>query len=65
MSTQSNTGNQTNKTENVSEVKKAADNVSPKKLAENLQKDKPVHTPEKLTESQETPFIDEDLRTDN
>ncbi|WP_169392824.1 MULTISPECIES: hypothetical protein [Psychrobacter] len=48
-----------------SEVKKAAENVNPAQLQDNLQTNKPVNAPEHLTEDQKTPFIDEDVRTDN
>lgn len=48
-----------------SEVKKAAENVNPTQLQENLQTNKPVNMPEHLTDDQKTPFIDEDVRTDN
>ncbi|WP_201535572.1 hypothetical protein [Psychrobacter ciconiae] len=65
MSTQSNTANHTNNTGDDSNVKKAAENVNPEQLQENLQQDKSVDAPEKLTDGEETPFIDDSLRTDN
>lgn len=65
MSTQNNNSNHIGQSSGESEVRKAVDHVNPDQLAENLQKDKPVDAPENLTESQETPFIDDDLRTDD
>lgn len=48
-----------------SDVKKAAEDVNTTELKDNLQAKKPVGFPESLTDEQETPFIDENVLTDD
>ena len=47
-----------------SDIKTAADHVDAQQLKQNLQDDKEIDAPESLTKAQQTPFIDEDVRTD-
>lgn len=47
-----------------SDVKKAADQADSQQIEKNLKDNKQVDTPEKLSEEQQTPFIEDDLRTD-
>lgn len=47
-----------------SDIKTAADHVDTQQLKQNLQDDKEIDAPESLTKAQQTPFIDEDVRTD-
>lgn len=47
-----------------SDIKKAAENANAKQIEENLRNDKQVDVPKPLTKDQETPFIDEQTRTD-
>lgn len=54
----SNTNNDT------SDIKKAAENVDAQQIEKNLQDNKQIDAPESLTKEQQTPFIDEDVRTD-
>lgn len=55
--------------QDISDVKKAAEQVDGQQIKENLQDDiaertKKVGTPEELSEEEQTSFIDDDLRTD-
>ena len=52
-------------TNDISDIKQAADNVNVAKIEENLQDKNPIEEPEALTEEQKTPFIDVETRTDN
>ncbi len=54
----SNTNNDT------SDIKQAAENADGQQIEKNLQDRKEVDVPEVLTKEEETPFIDETLRTD-
>ncbi len=56
--------NNNNASNDSSDVKKAADNVNGEQIEKNLEENKPVDAPEKLSEEEETPFIEDDLRTD-
>lgn len=47
-----------------SDVKNAAEHVDVEEISSNLQGSKANQQPENLTEKQETPFIDDDVRTD-
>ena len=49
-----------------SDIEQAVDEVSPDKVKDNLNnKDKgDTESPENLSEQEQTPFIDEELRTD-
>lgn len=51
---------------NKSDIEQAVDEVSPDKVKDNLDnKDKEgAEHPENLSEQEQTPFIDEELRTD-
>lgn len=51
---------------NKSDIEQAVDEVSPDKVKDNLNnKDKEgAEHPENLSEQEQTPFIDEELRTD-
>lgn len=51
---------------NKSDIEQAVDEVSPDKVKDNLNnKDKgDTEKPENLSEQEQTPFIDEELRTD-
>lgn len=51
---------------NQTEIQKATENVNPSQLSENLDKQNSVKgEPQDLDKSENTPFIDESLRTDN
>ncbi|MFT5096536.1 hypothetical protein HQR03_09055 [Psychrobacter okhotskensis] len=54
----SNTNNDT------SDIKKAAEQADNQQIEKNLNDGKNVDTPEKLSEEEQTSFIDEELRTD-
>ncbi len=54
----SNTNNDT------SDIKQAAEHADRQQIEKNLQDRKEVDVPEVLTKEEETPFIDETLRTD-
>ena len=54
----SNTNNDT------SDIKQAAEHADGQQIEKNLQDRKEVDVPEALTKEEETPFIDETLRTD-
>ncbi len=47
-----------------SDINKAATQVDSQKIANNLEENKEVNTPEPLSEEEQTPFIEDDLRTD-
>lgn len=47
-----------------SDIKKAAEQADSQEIEKNLETDKSVNEPESLAEDEETPFIDEELRTD-
>lgn len=48
----------------VSDVTKAANNANVAEIQKNIQQEKSVDSPEDLTAEQQTPFIDETVRTD-
>ncbi len=50
--------------ENKSDLQKAAEQVDANQVKENLAQDKPSDTPEKLSEDEKTPFMDNESRTD-
>ncbi len=50
--------------ENKSDLQKAAEQVDVDQVKENLAQDKPSDTPEKLSEDEKTPFMDNESRTD-
>lgn len=51
---------------NQTEIQKATENVNPSQLSENLDKQNSVKgEPQDLDKSENTPFIDDSLRTDN
>ena len=51
---------------NQTEIQKATENVNPSQLSENLDKQNSVKgEPQDLEKSENTPFIDGSLRTDN
>lgn len=51
---------------NQTEIQKATENVDPSQLSENLDKQNSVKgEPQDLDKSENTPFIDGSLRTDN
>ena len=51
---------------NQTEIQKATENVDPSQLSENLDKQNSVKgEPQDLEKSENTPFIDGSLRTDN
>jgi len=55
-----------NQSSNQTELQKATENVDPSQLSENLDKQNSVKgEPQDLAKSENTPFIDESLRTDN
>lgn len=54
----SNTNNDT------SDIKQAAEHADVQQIEKNLEDTKKVDVPEELTKEQETPFIDETVRTD-
>ena len=55
-----------NQSSNQTEIQKATENVNPSQLSENLDKQSSVKVePQDLDKSENTPFIDESLRTDN
>ena len=47
-----------------SDVKKAAEQADSQQIEKNLKDNKQADTPENLSEEQQTPFIEDDLRTD-
>ena len=47
-----------------SDIDKAAAQADSQKIAENLEETKEVNKPESLSEEEQTPFIEDDLRTD-
>ncbi|MGP9688118.1 hypothetical protein ACT3TH_03055 [Psychrobacter sp. AOP22-C1-C5] len=47
-----------------SDVKKAAEQVDNAQIEKNLEEKKEIDAPEQLSEEEQTPFIDDDLRTD-
>ena len=55
-----------NQSSNPTEIQKATENVDPSQLSENLDKQNSVKGElQDLDKSENTPFIDESLRTDN
>ena len=55
-----------NQSINQTEIQKATENVDPSQLSENLDKQNSVKgEPQDLEKSENTPFIDGSLRTDN
>ena len=55
-----------NQPSNQKKKKKATENVDPSQLSENLDKQNSVKgEPQDLDKSENTPFIDDSLRTDN
>lgn len=55
-----------NRPGNQTEIQKATENVDPSQLSENLDKQNSVKgEPQDLDKSENTPFIDDSLRTDN
>ena len=55
-----------NQSSNQTEIQKATENVNPSQLSENLDKQNSVKgEPQDLEKSENTPFIDGSLRTDN
>ena len=55
-----------NQSSNQTEIQKATENVDPSQLSENLDKQNSVKgEPQDLDKRENTPFIDESLRTDN
>ena len=55
-----------NQSSNQTELQKATENVDPSQLSENLDKQNSVKgEPQDLEKSENTPFIDGSLRTDN
>ena len=53
-----------NTNDDISDIKKAAEQVDNQQIEKNLNEDKNVDTPEKLSEEEQTSFIDDELRTD-
>ncbi|MGO2277183.1 MULTISPECIES: hypothetical protein [unclassified Psychrobacter] len=47
-----------------SNIKQAAEQVNGQEVENNLAENKKVDVPESLNEEEQTPFIDDDLRTD-
>ncbi|WP_201528859.1 hypothetical protein [Psychrobacter frigidicola] len=47
-----------------SDIKQAAEQVDVQQIEKNLEDNKPTDVPEQLTEDQQVPFIDEEVRTD-
>ncbi|MGE6441760.1 hypothetical protein ACQKC9_09395 [Psychrobacter sp. NPDC078409] len=47
-----------------SDIKQAAERVNGQEVEKNLAENKKVDAPESLSEEEQTPFIDDDLRTD-
>ena len=47
-----------------SDVKKAVEQVDIQQIEKNLEENKQVDLPEQLSEEEQTPFIEDDLRTD-
>ncbi|MGP5436076.1 hypothetical protein [Psychrobacter alimentarius] len=47
-----------------SDIDKAAAQADSQKIADNLEETKEVNKPESLSEEEQTPFIEDDLRTD-
>ncbi|MGO2212910.1 hypothetical protein ACTXJ2_01650 [Psychrobacter alimentarius] len=54
----------TNTNNDSSDIDKAAAQADSQKIAENLEETKEVNKPESLSEEEQTPFIEDDLRTD-
>ena len=55
-----------NQSSNQTDIQKSTENVDPSQLSENLDKQNSVKgEPQDLDKSENTPFIDESLRTDN
>ncbi len=55
-----------NQSSNQTDIQKATENVDPSQLSENLDKQNSVKgEPQDLDKSENTPFIDESLRTEN
>lgn len=50
--------------DDISDIKKAAEQADNQQIAKNLNEDRNVDTPEKLSEEEQTSFIDDELRTD-
>lgn len=53
-----------NTNNDISDVKKAAEQADSQQIEKNLTDNKKVDKPENLSEEQKTPFIEDDLRTD-
>ena len=53
-----------NANNDTSDIKQAAEHADGQQIEKNLQDRKEVDVPEVLTKEEETPFIDETLRTD-
>ena len=53
-----------NSNNDTSDIKKAAEQADSQKIEKNLENNKPVDVPENLSEEENTPFIDDELRTD-
>lgn len=47
-----------------SDIQQAAEQVDPQQIEKNLNENKKAGTPEVLSEKEDTPFINEELRTD-
>lgn len=47
-----------------SDIKQAAEQVNGQEVEKNLAENKKAYAPESLSEEEQTPFIDDDLRTD-
>ena len=47
-----------------SDIKQAAEQVNAQEVEKNLAENKKVDDPESLSEEEQTPFIDDELRTD-
>ena len=47
-----------------SDIKQAAEQVNGQEVENNLAENKKTNAPESLNEEEQTPFIDDDLRTD-
>ena len=47
-----------------SDIKQAAEQVNSQEVEKNLAENKKVDAPEPLNEEEQTPFINDDLRTD-
>lgn len=53
-----------NTNDNKSDLQQAANQADAEKIKKNLQQDKSSETPESLAENEETPFMDDQSRTD-